>query len=236
MRQIALLLLLAAVPAAAAQHMDRMVRSFVQLDELEFVGADWGQPFQWSSHAWVGNQYQRLWLKAHQDGATSHEASEVEVQALYGRIVSPFWDAQIGVRLDAERDGDAIETRAHLAVGFEGMAPYWFELEPTLYISQSGDMSAQLHVAYDLFVTQRAVLELGGGAVASAAAIPEHAVGRGLNSVSASTRLRFELERKVAPYVGWRWARSYGATADFAREDGHPDSRRALVFGLRIWR
>jgi copper resistance protein B len=232
---LALLATLALVAPAGAQVMDSELHGFALLDRLELAPGRDGTPVAVDATSWLGGDVNRLWVRIEGDQETESDAGEVEVEALYGRLVSPFWDALVGVRLDHRWGGDGA-TRAHLALGLEGLAPWWFELEPTLYVSHEGDVSAQLEAEYELLVTQRLVLQPRAELQVAVQDVPEFGVGAGFSVLELGARLRYEIRRELAPYLGVAWHRRLGDTADLARAAGEDASDVSLVVGLRVWR
>jgi len=216
---------------AQAQTMDDKLRTFVLFHKLEYVPEPEGQPIGLEATSWVGGDINRAWLRAEGEQSTLHREGEVELEALYGRLVSPFFDAVAGVRVDRAW-GTGGKTRAHLAVGLQGLAPYQFEVEPTLYVSHEGDVSAGFMASYHVLFTQRLKLESELETSAALQDVSEWGVGSGVNDLGLGFRLRFEFHRKFAPYVGYTHDWAFGETADLTGES----SNGAFVFGLRIWR
>ncbi len=215
--------------------MDTHIYNFLLFDQLEYApGAD-GRPASFDAIGWVGGDYNRLWVRAEGEQLTTGGEGELEVQALYGRLVAPFWDALVGARLD-RRWGDGGDSRGHLALGLEGLAPYWFELAPTLFVSQDGDVSARLEAEYELLFTQRLVLTPEIELNAAVQEVPEWGVGSGLNDIELGIRARYEIRREFAPYAGFSWSRRVGGSADFARAAGEAASDGAFLVGVRVWR
>ena len=211
-------------------------RTFILAEVLEYSPGGVDRPIRYDVEAWHGGDYNRLWLKADGEQGTEDGAGELEFQALYSRLVSPFWDAQIGVRFDVHYGEGTARSRAALAVGLEGLAPYWFELEPTLYLDQDGVISASLTAAYELYFTQRLVVEPRLETFAALEEVREFGIGRGINDVEFGLRARYEVRREFAPYVGFAWARRIGGTADLAHEAGEPVREASFMAGLRMWR
>ncbi len=209
---------------------------FVLFDNLELAPAGEGVPLQWDAVSMIGKQYNRLWITSEGEAGTSQRGGEIEMQALYSRLIAPYWEAQAGIRYDVAYAGNTSQTRGHLVLALEGMAPYWFELEPSLFISQDGDVSASLTGTYDLFVTQRLIVQPRLDLPAAAQEVEKWGVGSGLNSVGFGFRLRYEIKREIAPYAGLKWTRMIGKTADFARSAGEDAGTLWLVAGLRLWR
>lgn len=248
---IALLLLLAA-PARAqddppfpeypdfkpdASMMGRpYVSSLALLDLFEVAPAADGLPARVDGLYRIGTDYTRFWLKGEGEGLIAEGTGEAEVQALYSRLISPYFEAQAGVRLDAAFGEGDLRARPLLAVGLEGLAPYWFEVEPALFLSAEGHLSARFEGSYDLLLTQRLVLQPEAEVNLALQEVEEWGVGSGLSDVEAGLRLRYEIRREIAPYLGVSWHRRFGTAADFARAAGEEASEVLVVFGLRLWR
>lgn len=222
-------------PGAVAAA-DQNFYSLALLDLFEAAPAASGLPGRFEGLYRIGTDYTRLYLKGEGEGLISEGTGEAEVQALYSRLVTSFFEAQAGVRVDTEfGDGD-LRARPLLVVGLEGLAPYFFEVEPALFVSYRGDVSARFTGSYDLLLTQRLVAQPRLEANVAIQRVEDWGVGSGLNDVELGLRLRYEIRREIAPYVGVNWTTRYSDTADFARADGGSASEATLVFGIRLWR
>lgn len=203
---------------------------FVMADRLEVQSAD-EEALVWDAQAWYGQDLNKLWLKS--EGEYSFDADEVEdaeVQALWSRAISPYWDVQAGVRYDLEPKG-----RTHGVVGVQGLAPYWFEVDAAAFLSHKGDLTARVEVEYDVLVTQTLILQPRVEIEASAQNIAELGVGSGLTGLDLGIRLRKEIKREFAPYVGVEWQKAFGDTADFIKADGGDADKIAVIAGVRAW-
>jgi copper resistance protein B len=218
--------------SAQAQTMDDTPRAFLLFHKLEYIPSPAERPVELEATSWIGGDVNRLWLRGEGEASTIRREGDVEAEALYGRLVSPFFDAVAGVRVDRHW-GDGGDTRGFLAVGVQGLAPYQFEVEPTLYVSHEGDVSAQFAASYHVLFTQRLKLESELETTVALQQVPEWGVGTGVNDLGLGVRLRYEFHRKLAPYVGYDHHWSFGETADLAGEHA---SSGAVVFGVRIWR
>ena len=180
--------------------------------------------------AWYGRDYDRLWFKG--DGEVDgSQLREARSELLWGHAVTTFWDTQIGVRYDS---GDG-PNRTWLAVGLQGLAPYWFEVEATVYIGDEGRTALRLEAEYDLLLTQRLILQPRLETTLYGKSDAGWARGSGLSSIEAGLRLRYEFSRQFAPYVGIDWVGKYGRTEDFARAEGEPTEETRVVAGIRFW-
>lgn len=221
--------------SATAQIMDTKVYTFLLFDELEdrYSGDD--HSIHYDIQGWVGGDFTRFWLKAEGTQSTEDSDGDVEVQALYSRLFAPFWEWQVGAQLEADYGTGKTNDRVQAVIGLQGLAPYWFEVEPAVFVSQGGDISAQITASYDMFVTQRLIAQPRADLRAAVQEVPEFGVGSGLNSLRLGLRLRYELRREFAPYAGVTWVQSFGETADLARQADAPVSDLAALVGVRLW-
>lgn len=201
----------------------------VMANTAEFQARPGEDGFGWDGEAWYGGDLNRLVVKSEGETAAGH-VEAAEVQVLYSRAVTHMFDLQAGVRHDLEPGSLTWAT-----VGFEGMAPYWIDVEGALFLSEDGDLAARLEGSYDLRLTQRLVLQGRAEAELSAQDIPAAGVGAGLSEAELGLRLRYEIRRNFAPYVGVAHERRFGAAADLARAAGERASETSLVLGLRAW-
>jgi copper resistance protein B len=203
----------------------------VLLDRLEHqLGEDF-DGFAWDGEAWYGGDYNRLWLKSEGEGEYDGGLESAEVQALYSRALTPWFNLQAGVRYEFRPEPE----RAHLVLGLQGLAPYWFEVDGALFLSDRGDLTAHFEAEYDQRITNRLILQPRLELDLAAQDVPELGVGSGLSSVEAGLRLRYEIKREFAPYVGVEYQRAVGGGADFARAAGENAGHVAFIVGLRSW-
>jgi len=203
---------------------------YLLFDRLEGWNNDHGNGQAWEASAWYGGDIDRLWLRS--EGERSGGRTEAaDLEALYGHAVSPWWDLLIGVKQDFA-PGDA---RTSAAFGVQGMAPYKFEVAATLYIGEGGSASARLEGEYDVLLSNRWILQPRLEAEAAFADDRAHGIGSGLSTVEAGLRLRYEISRRFAPYLGVVHGRAFGATADYRRDAGEAARETRVVAGVRVW-
>lgn len=207
---------------------------YILAEKLELAPTAGDRALAIEAVAWYGNDRSRIWMRGEGDMNTVEFGGKAQLELLYGKLITPFFDALVGVRLD-HNWGDATATRVLFGAGVEGLAPYWFEVEASAFISEDGDLSARLETAYDLLFTQRLILEPRMELNVSASRVPEFGIGSGFTDLELGGRLRYELHRKFAPYIGLNWHRRMGGTANLARDEGEPVSVTSLVAGVRTW-
>ncbi|URW75847.1 copper resistance protein B [Sphingomonas donggukensis] len=187
--------------------------------------------YRWDGEAWFGGDINRLTLKSEGEGAFREGVESAEIQALYSRAIGPYFNLQAGVRHDFEPG----RPTTYATVGFEGLAPYWFEVEGAAFLSDKGDLLGRLEGYYDQRLTQRFVLQPRVEFNLAAQDVPETRTGAGLSSAELGLRLRYDISRKFAPYVGVSYEAKTGRTARYARADGEDPTVTSLVAGIRLW-
>lgn len=198
----------------------------LQADRFEATQDD---ALAWETQAWIGHDRGRLWLRS--EGERVHGSTEASLEALWGKPVDAWWDVLAGLRHDAGH-GPA---RDWLAVGVQGLAPYKFEIAATAYLGSAGRTMLQLETEYELLLTNRWILQPRIEVQLHGRDDPARGIGAGLAETSAGLRLRYEIRREFAPYVGYEWSGKHGRSADFARAAGDPVRDRGWVAGLRFW-
>lgn len=204
----------------------------LMLDRFEVRDTEPDRTTFWEGQAWYGSDTRKLWLKTEGEAANGR-AEDAEVEVLYSRAIAPFWDVQAGLRHELKVDDKP--SRDWLAFAFKGLAPYMFEVDASLYIGEDSRSALRLQAEYDLLLTQRLVLMPEIEANFYGKDDAERELGSGLSDTGVGLRLRYEIRRKFAPYMGVVWTRSYGDTADYARAGGGKTHDARFVAGLRTW-
>jgi copper resistance protein B len=209
---------------------DSALNSFFIFEKLEWQDADDGSALNWEAQGWIGGDVDRLWLRTEGE-RTNGKTEEAEVHALWGHAISPWWDLVGGVRQDF-KPGDP---QTWAAFGIQGLALYNFEAKATAYLGEGGQTAARLEGDYDILLTNKLILQPTAEFNFYGKNDPQRGVGSGLSESEVGLRLRYEIRPQFAPYVGVTWNRSYGKTADYAREEGEDNSEARLVVGVRVW-
>ena len=183
----------------------------------------------WELRAWAGHDTGRLWL--HNEGEREHGKTSSSIEALWGKPVDAWWDVLAGVR----HDGGAGPSREWLALGVQGLAPYKFEVSATAYLGEGGRSMLKAEAEYEVLLTNRLILQPHVEAELHGRDDPRRGIGSGLAKTEAGLRLRYEIRREFAPYVGYAWSHAHGRTAELRRAAGEAAFEHGWVAGLRFW-
>ena len=210
--------------------MDEERFAYLLLDRFEYRAKSGKDGALWDAQAWFGGDYNKLWLKSQGEGEWRGATERADIQALYARRISPYWHLQAGLRQEVR----PTPSRNQGVLAVQGLAPYWFNVQASAFVG-GGSVSGRIEAAYDQRLTQRWILQPRFETNFSGSSEAVRGVGSGVNDVELGLRLRYEVRREFAPYVGINWVRKVGATADFSRAQGKDVRETALVFGLRVW-
>lgn len=219
---------------------DQQNRLFTLIDVLDYrprIGGGQGHDdYRWDVEGWYGGDYNRLWFKSEGQRDTAFKADyDVDFQLLYGRFIRKYYDLQMGGRVETQSFKGNNVTRGLGVIGIEGLVPYNYDFESSLFIDQNGALSARLAFTKDLLITQRLILQTRFETNAAVQRVEEFTTGSGLNNLEFGGRLRYEIRREFAPYVGISLDKSFGETATLVREDGGSPTQVRFVLGLRAW-
>jgi copper resistance protein B len=211
--------------------MDSGLYAHALLDQNEGRIGGGQNAYRWEGQAWVGTDYNKLWLKSEGFALGKGGVEDGQNELLYDRAVTTYLDLQAGVRTD----WDSGTGRTWAALGVQGLAPLFFDYEATAYLSDGGHAAVRLAASYDLLITQRLILQPQIEMNFYSKADPSRMVGAGLADIDTGLRLRYEISRKFAPYVGVAYAGKFGQTAQMARQAGESAGALQFVFGIRSW-
>lgn len=206
------------------------------IDQLEARLRNGRDGYAWEGLAWYGGDINKLWIETEGEGAFGGSVESAEVRALWSRAINPWFDAQLGVRYDFRPDPE----RAYLVAAIQGLAPYWFEVDGQLFLSETGDVSARFEAEYEFRITQKLILQPQAEIELALQDVPELGVGSGLSTAELGARLRYEFypERGpavVAPYLGLHYERAFGDTARYYRDSGEDAGGWNFLVGFRTW-
>lgn len=205
-------------------------------DVLEFrPGRGGDSDFRWDIEGWYGTDKNRFFYKSEGERNTAFKADyDIDLQLLYSRMISPYFNFQTGVRFETQTFRGANVTRPQAVFGFEGLAPYFIELESGVFIDPKGNVSGRLSLTKDFLFTNRLIMQARFETDAAIQRVERFTTGRGLNSIEAGFRFRYEFSRRFAPYVGVSFERSFFDTARLVRQEGGDPSQIRFATGVRL--
>ena len=209
---------------------DDVSLAMVMLDQLEYAHSSHGNSVFLDGEAWYGKDFDKLWLKTEGE-STRGRLRDLRTEGLWDHVITTYWSTQLGVRHDFGVGPD----RTWAALGVQGLAPYWFDAEATIYVGQGGRTAARLQFQYEELLTQRLVLQPKVELNLYGRDDPQRGTGAGLSDAEFGLRLRYEIRREIAPYVGIVYRQRYGHAADFARAQGEAPDDVQFVLGLHAW-
>ena len=201
------------------------------VDRAETRIRDGHDGYSLDAQAWYGGDIDKLWLKSEVEGAWGEKPEHSEVQAMWSHAIGPWFDLQAGARFDPQPGPN----RTHLVLGVQGLAPYWWEVDGALFVSNKGEVTARAEAEYDLRITQKLILQPRAEFDLSLQTVPELGIGSGLTSASLGARLRYQISPLVAPYIGVEYERAFGNTRRFLRAEGEEPGGFNLLAGVGFW-
>jgi copper resistance protein B len=217
-------------PADGHPTHENAVHGLVRVDQLEGWQADQGAGLQWELEGWLGTDLDRVWLRSDGERSDGHiEAASLEL--LYGHSFAAWWDVVAGVRQDFRPGG----RQSFAVIGIQGLAPQRFEIEASVYLGSNSRSAARLSAGYELLVTNRLVLQPVLEIELYGKSDPSRGTGSGLATVESGLRLRYEITRRFAPYLGVTYERGFGRTAELRRNEGEEAGEARFVAGVRLW-
>lgn len=230
--------------ASAAAMEDSMLQTGVNVDQLEWRDTNEGDVAAWDAKVWLGDDLNKLILNSegeyrHSDSRhdnkhnNEHDSAteEAELQLLYSRAIAAYWNFQAGWRGDLQPTPE----RHWLALGLEGLAPWFIDVNATLFVGNEDRTALRLTLEHELMLTQRLALVPEIELNVYGRNDPETATGAGLSDVAAGMRLHYEITREFAPYVGVHYWKQYGNTARFSRVDDEKTDGAEFVAGIHFW-
>ncbi len=207
----------------------KMSQIMFNLAEAQFRNGRDG--YEWDGEGWYGGDINRLWVKSQGDGSFGRSIDRAEVQALYSHAIDPYFNLQAGIRYDFKPN----PSRAYATVGIEGLAPNFFDVQGALFLSNKGELLARAEGSYDQRITQRLILQPRAELNFAAQNTPETRIGAGLSDAELGLRLRYDIRREFAPYVGVQYKSAFGQTRTYLRDAGEKPGGWSLLTGIRTW-
>jgi copper resistance protein B len=235
--RVALAALLAATASPAAAMDDSAI--FWRIDAMaERRFHDRAPAWEWKAKAWIGDDYNKLRMEnsgvLSDNGVIDKEGGTkgIDSRVFYSRLISDFWDAKIGIQ--ATVFGPDLSRTAFIA-GFEGLAPYGIHVDLVGAFSQTSVATLRLEVAYDILLSQKLIATPFAEAVVASGDDRAIDLGAGLSRFEVGLRLRYEIAKEFAPYIGLSFEQFTGATASYVAADNDPTSKLRFLVGLKTW-
>jgi copper resistance protein B len=212
--------------------MDNTIFYHLLFDQLEGRTNGPDNEFRWDGEGWIGTDMNKLWFKS--EGFVEHgRMTDGDQEALYDRPIPylRYFDFQAGVRYDLDSDPG----RTWGAIGIEGLAPYFFEFAPTFYFSNRGFFAGRIEGSYDILITNRLIAQPQFEINFYSKSNRSRGIGSGLSELDTGLRIRYEISRRFAPYIGFAYTGAFGETATFTREEGGIVNDPRFIFGARVW-
>lgn len=216
---------------AALLKEGRFQTSTLRIDRLEYRAVNGRDGYAWEAQAWTGGDIDRFVLASNGEGEFSHQPETAEVSASWRHAIDPWYNLELGVM----HDFSPAPQRTYAVAGISGLAPYWIEVEGQLRVSNKGDVHVRFEAEHDMRLSQRLILQPAVEIDIAMQDVPELEIGSGIEKIELGARLRYQVTRKFAPYVGVHWERKLGGTADFARLADEKASSVSVLLGIRTW-
>jgi len=216
---------------------DDKIYAFTLFEILEYRVAteDTADQLGWEAQGWIGGDFNKFWWKNEGEAIfDGPDEGETETDLLYSRLIAPFWNLQFGAQYANEWGSSNYNDRWSGVIALQGLAPYKFELDNSLYISEDADVTFQFEAEYDIRITQLLVIQPKVELGFAFQDIPERDIGAGMTYANLDMRLRYEIKREFAPYIGIRYQFLVGETGSIAKDSGVDTDNFFFVAGLRF--
>lgn len=162
----------------------------------------------------IGTDENKIFIKIHTDKAESHDA-HFDAKVLYSRMISDFWDVQAGVRYRSQKvelDHHVKDSEEQLdaVIGLHGMAPYFFETDAYFYAGEDHYSGLSLETERDLLLTQKLIFKPYLDLDVVFSDDSKYAKKSGLSSLITGIETRYEISKKVMPYLDIAYEYSKG--------------------------
>lgn len=232
MKTLKLLFIIAALSSSQlfAGGKDDPLLTYWKTHKLDYFQHDGEDIFAIESDFWIGKDLHKFWLKTEVEQEAG-EIEELDLQALYSKAVSPYWDLQMGIRHQFKLP----EERSWAVIGLHGLAPYYFEIDTALYIGEDGAIAASFSAEYEMLITQQWILSPELEIYAYGQNDIVNRIGSGISDISLGLRLRYEFIRDFSVYAGFEHNKQYGQTAKYSKLDGKAEEENNFLIGISFW-
>jgi len=205
------------------------------MGEIELLKEGEADVAEWEIDTWIGRDLQKFWIKTEGEYAREENESEIEsaqIELLYSRTVSAYWDQQFGIRTDIEPDNG----RHWLAFGYRGTAPGFWEIDANVYLGEESSAQFNVEIEKELMLTQRWVITPEFEFTANGNTNRDFEEGSGLDNVLFGVRLGYETKnRKFQPFIGVEGKQFFGATKNIRKTIGKDTNNLSVIAGIHFW-
>ena len=203
--------------------------------EMEYFQEDGDDVFEWDIDTWRGQDLRKFWFKTAGEYADS-EVENANIELVYSRAVTAFWDQQFGVRQDFDADPET-NARRWLSFGYIGTAPYFVDVDARIFVGEQSSTQLFIELERELMITQAWVLTPELDIVANGRTNERFSEGSGLAEIEFSLRLGYEHNgnRKFQPFIGVEAKTHFGATKRLIKSSGGSNSESFFTLGLHYW-
>jgi copper resistance protein B len=193
---------------------------------------------EWNALGWAGGDDWKLRLQSAgvltDSGQIDNEGGTkgIDSRLYLSRMIAPFWDAKAGVQVAVFDRG---LHRSGFLAGVEGLVPYGIRLDAVAGVSETGVASLRVEAEYGILLSQRLVAQPFVEGMLASQDDPSIRLGAGLSRIEGGLRLRYEIEKEFAPFVGVSFEQFTGNTAGLVAGDGEATSSLRALVGLKIW-
>ncbi len=199
-------------------------RSSITIDNLEYQFND-EKALSWDTFIYAGYDLNKVYLYSEGEKPKNSKVQS-ENQLVYSRAISPYWDIQAGIGYDKSENAD----QTWAVLGVQGLAPYFFETRAVIMLADDGNIGLRTEAEYEALLTQKLILTPSVTLDAYTKDNYEMGIGSGLSNLTLGARLRYEIKREFAPYIGVEWNKNLGNTDKL-----NPSNETYMVAGLRVW-
>lgn len=219
-------------PARAALLREgRFQTSTLRIDRLEYRAMKGRDGYAFEAQAWTGGDLDRFVIDVSGEGEFEHDPEALELNGLWRHAIDPFFNLELGARHDFHPGPQ----RTYVVAGISGLAPYWIEVQGQFRLSDKGDAHLRIELEHDMRITQKLILQPALEIDFAFQDVPALKIGSGIEKFELGARLRYQVARRFAPYVGVHWERKLGGTAAYVLSRGESASSVSTLFGIRTW-
>ena len=196
---------------------------YTLFDRFEYEANTQVQLYKWEMYHWSGTDTDKFYIKSEGDYAISQNiVGTADLQLLYSRAITDYWDIQVGARrgFQPEQAYDGV-------ISIQGTASQFVEFELESFYNQYGNILGRLTLQREFQFTQYLIATPRLEVDVTKDRIAPRNINPGIYELEAGIRLRYEIVREFAPYIGF----------DYVQEQSLMEAQSGVrgVVGFRAW-